>query len=73
MKILIIQFNAFNDKKNTFYKATLITSSKTIRQKKFSNKYSSYIQVKRDKADGKKEENETRQKLVAYKSEIVNQ
>lgn len=31
------------------------------------------IQVKRDKADGKKEENETRQKLVAYKSEIVNQ
>lgn len=28
-------------KKNTFYKANLITSSKTIRQKKFSNKYSS--------------------------------
>lgn len=41
-------------KKNTFYKATLITFSKTIRQKKFSNKYSWYIQVKRDKADGKK-------------------
>lgn len=48
-------------KKNTFYKATLITSSKTIRQKKFSNKYFSYIQVKRDKADGKerRKRNET--------------
>lgn len=50
MKILIIQFNAFNDKKIYFTKQISLLPLKLYDKKSFQTN----IQVKRDKADGKK-------------------